>query len=141
MGNFLGIEWHWWKVIGWCGNLVFFSRFVVQWIATEKKKCVVIPVAFWWLSLTGATLLLLYSVFHLRDSVLIAAYLPTFIPYLRNIVIHYRNRAAQKQCVSCQTRSASHAKYCHHCGERLADKGSVAETVERETVEREALKR
>ena len=116
----LGIEWHWWKVIGWCGNLVFFSRFFVQWIATERKKRVVIPVAFWWLSLIGAGLLLAYSIYR-RDSVFIAAYLPTFIPYVRNIVIHHRQRARQKQCDTCETSSPAHAKYCHSCGGKLGE--------------------
>jgi lipid-A-disaccharide synthase-like uncharacterized protein len=120
MGNFLGIEWHFWKVIGWCGNAVFFSRFFVQWVATEKKKQIVIPVSFWWLSLTGAALLLSYSMFFLRDSVLIFAYLPTFIPYTRNLIIHYRHKAAQRNCGSCNTRASAHANYCHHCGIKLA---------------------
>jgi lipid-A-disaccharide synthase-like uncharacterized protein len=125
MGNFLGIEWHPWKVIGWCGNAVFFSRFIVQWLATEKKKQVVIPVAFWWLSLAGAMLLLSYSLFYHKDSVFIFAYLPTFIPYTRNIIIHYRNRAGQKNCGSCQTKAPPNANYCPKCGvglhERAAD--------------------
>ncbi len=53
-GHFLGIEWHVWKLIGWLGNLVFFSRFFVQWYATERLKKVVVPPAFWWLSLVGS---------------------------------------------------------------------------------------
>ncbi|PYK99457.1 MAG: lipid A biosynthesis acyltransferase, partial [Verrucomicrobia bacterium] len=56
-GNFLGIEWNAWKVVGWLGNATFFSRFFVQWYATEKKKQVVVPTAFWWLSLAGSFLL------------------------------------------------------------------------------------
>jgi lipid-A-disaccharide synthase-like uncharacterized protein len=124
LGAVLGIEWHWWKVVGWCGNIVFFSRFFVQWIATEKKKRVVIPVSFWWLSLSGAALLLAYS-FYRRDSVFIAAYLPTFIPYIRNIVIHYRQRARQKQCDACNTMAPAHAKFCHECGGKLGE-GAVA---------------
>ena len=53
-GKFFGIDWSVWKVIGWLGNAVFFSRFLVQWYATEKKKQVVVPQAFWWLSLVGS---------------------------------------------------------------------------------------
>ena len=52
-GKLFGIDWSVWKVIGWIGNAVFFSRFFVQWYATEKKKQVVVPQAFWWLSLLG----------------------------------------------------------------------------------------
>ena len=53
-GKLLGIDWSVWKVVGWLGNAVFFSRFFVQWYATEKKKQVVVPQAFWWLSLVGS---------------------------------------------------------------------------------------
>ena len=41
-GKLLGIEWSFWKAIGWLGNIVFFTRFLVQWYATEKKKRVVV---------------------------------------------------------------------------------------------------
>ena len=56
--HFIGIEWSGWKIVGWMGNFIFSTRFVVQWYATEKRKQVVVPTAFWWLSLTGSLLLL-----------------------------------------------------------------------------------
>ena len=118
-GGFLGIEWHFWKVIGWTGNVVFFSRFFVQWIATEKQKRVVVPVSFWWLSLIGSILLLAYGLWQ-RDSVFIFAYAFTWIPYIRSIVIHYRNRAARVSCSDCGCLSATHAQFCHHCGSKLS---------------------
>jgi|ERR1043166_1704684 lipid-A-disaccharide synthase-like uncharacterized protein len=118
-GNrFLGIEWHVWKVVGWIGNGVFFSRFFVQWIATEKRKQVIVPISFWWLSLSGSILLLIYGL-HIRDSVFIFAYAFTWIPYIRNIIIHYRNKAAQKHCEACGTRAAHAAEFCHKCGVKL----------------------
>ncbi|MDQ6630630.1 MAG: lipid-A-disaccharide synthase N-terminal domain-containing protein, partial [Verrucomicrobiota bacterium] len=89
-GDFLGIEWSVWKVIGWCGNVIFFSRFFVQWFATEKKKEVIIPLSFWWLSLIGSLLLLIYGI-RQRDSVFIFAYAFTWIPYIRNLMIHHRH--------------------------------------------------
>ena len=73
-GMLFGIRWSVWKVIGWLGNAVFFSRFFVQWYATEKLKRVVVPTAFWWLSLTGSLLLLSYALFYQKDSVFIFAY-------------------------------------------------------------------
>lgn len=120
MANFAGIEWHAWKVVGWAGNVIFFSRFIVQWIATEKRKQVVVPLSFWWLSLTGSLLLLSYGLF-LRDSVFVFAYLFTWIPYIRNIVIHYRNKAALRHCGSCHSTLPKHAIYCHQCGLKLAE--------------------
>jgi lipid-A-disaccharide synthase-like uncharacterized protein len=117
-GRFLGIEWGVWKIIGWLGNFVFFSRFFVQWYATEKLKRVVVPTAFWWLSLAGSLLLLSYSL-HKRDSVFIFAYVFTWIPYIRNLVIHRRHAAAHLDCPACGTRCPPHSNFCYACGARL----------------------
>ena len=117
-GKFLGIEWSLWKVIGWLGNFIFFTRFFVQWYVTEKKRQVVIPVAFLWLSLVGSLLILAYAITR-HDSVFIFAYLFTWIPYIRNLVIHYRHAREQKQCPSCGTKSVGSANFCANCGTRL----------------------
>ncbi len=100
-GKLFGIEWGVWKVIGWLGNAVFFSRFFVQWYATEKLKRVVVPIAFWWLSLAGSLLLLAYALFHKRDSVFIFAYAFTWLPYIRNLIIHRRHVGAHLDCAAC----------------------------------------
>lgn len=120
-GRFFWIEWHFWKVIGWLGNAVFFSRFIVQWYATEKKQQVVVPTAFWWLSLTGALLLLSYALFHQRDSVFIFAYAFSWIPYIRNLVIHYRHEESHHDCAGCGALCPPHAVYCSACGQRLGE--------------------
>ena len=119
-GKFLGIEWNEWKVIGWLGNAVFFSRFFVQWYATEKKKQVVVPVAFWWLSLTGSFLLLAYAIFYRRDSVFIFAYAFTWIPYIRNLIIHKRHEEAHLSCSGCGADCPPKANYCSACGAKLS---------------------
>jgi lipid-A-disaccharide synthase-like uncharacterized protein len=118
-GKLFGIQWHAWKVVGWCGNLVFFSRFMVQWYATEKRKQVVVPAAFWWLSLVGSLLLLAYAVFYQRDSVIIFAYAFTWIPYIRNLVIHRRHKRAHLDCPRCDHSCPPLANYCPECGTRL----------------------
>ena len=118
-GRFLGIEWHAWKIVGWLGNGVFFSRFMVQWYATEKHKRVVVPVVFWWLSITGALMLFSYAVFYQRDSVFIFAYAFTWIPYIRNLVIHYRHAERHLTCPGCDAACPPEANYCPHCGKLL----------------------
>src|SRR5436190_23394939 len=95
-----GIEWHPWKVVGWAGNVVFFSRFFVQWWATEKHKRVVVPDAFWWLSLAGSLCLLIYSL-HQKHSVFIFACVFTWIPYIRTLIISHRVSKTQLRCSSC----------------------------------------
>lgn len=117
-GNFLGIEWHFWKVIGWLGNIAFTTRFVVQWFATEKKKQVVVPSAFWWLSLAGSWLMLAYAIYR-RDSVFIFANLFNWIPYIRNLVIHKRHLAAHVECKVCQCVNPPGARFCAECGKGL----------------------
>ncbi len=82
------------KSLAGAATRVFFSRFFVQWYATEKRKQVVVPQAFWWLSLIGSVTLLCYGLFYQKDSVVIFAYAFTWIPYIRNLVIHRRNKAA-----------------------------------------------
>jgi lipid-A-disaccharide synthase-like uncharacterized protein len=118
-GKFLGIEWHWWKVIGWLGNAVFFSRFFVQWYATEKRKQVVVPSAFWWLSLAGSLLLLSYALFYQHDSVFIFAYAFTWIPYIRNLIIHRRHKKAHLDCPKCAKICPPNSSYCFACGTKL----------------------
>ena len=118
-GRLFGIAWSVWKIIGWLGNAVFFSRFFVQWYATEKMKQVVVPQAFWWLSLAGSVTLLCYSL-HQQDSVFIFAYAFTWIPYIRNLVIHRRNKAAASSCAGCGQKNPPQANYCPNCGGKLA---------------------
>jgi lipid-A-disaccharide synthase-like uncharacterized protein len=118
-GTLFGIHWNVWKVIGWLGNAVFFSRFFVQWYATEKLKRVVVPTAFWWLSLAGSLLLLSYALFYRKDSVFILAYAFTWIPYIRNLVIHRRHAAAQLTCAGCGQVCPPHSKFCLACGAKL----------------------
>ena len=113
-----GIEWTPWKAVGWIGNVVFFSRFLVQWWATEKTKKVIIPNSFWWLSLIGSLLLLIYGV-HRRDSVFIFAYAFTWIPYIRNLIISYRTRRATLDCPQCAASCTPQSLYCSQCGTPL----------------------
>lgn len=119
-GKFLGIEWHPWKVLGWVGNVVFSARFFVQWYATERKGQVVVPQAFWWLSLGGSLCLFLYALIYQRDSVFIFAYAFTWIPYVRNLVIHRRVNATRVACASCGVLAPPRARYCAECGTKLA---------------------
>ncbi|MFP4141391.1 MAG: lipid-A-disaccharide synthase N-terminal domain-containing protein [Planctomycetota bacterium] len=73
-----------WMAIGFAGQFIFGLRFVVQWIATERRRRSVVPVAFWYLSLAGTVVLLTYSIYRL-DPVFIAGFSLNMVIYLRNL--------------------------------------------------------
>lgn len=79
-----------WIVIGFGGQAIFFSRFLVQWLASEKAKRSVVPTAFWWLSICGAVMILTYAVFVLRDPVIILGQTSGTLIYTRNLQLIHR---------------------------------------------------
>jgi lipid-A-disaccharide synthase-like uncharacterized protein len=115
--SILGMSWStFWTAIGWLANATFTSRFLVQWYATEKRKQVVVPSLFWWLSLIGSLLFLFYAIFYDQHHVFIFAYAFNWIPYLRNLVIHKNYKAAQMDCACCGKKIAPQANFCPNCG-------------------------
>jgi len=71
------------------------------------------------LSLVGSVTLLCYSL-HQKDSVFIFAYAFTWIPYIRNLVIHRQNKAARIVCAGCGQKNPPHANFCPNCGVKVA---------------------
>lgn len=80
-----------WTAIGFAGQFLFGSRFVVQWFASERRRHVVIPRAFWWLSLSGGAALFLYAV-HKQDPVFALGQGLGILIYLRNLALLRRGR-------------------------------------------------
>lgn len=122
-GSFLGVRWTPWEILGWTGNLLFTSRFFVQWWATEKHRRVVVPPVFWWLSMAGSGCLLAYG-FSQKNSVFIFAYLFTWIPYIRNLIIGSRVARQRQTCRDCGTPAAGPGHFCAQCGVRLPAAGT-----------------
>lgn len=81
-----------WVGIGFGGQALFFGRFFVQWIASERARRSVIPLSFWWFSIGGGSVLLLYAI-HRRDPVFIAGQATGLLIYLRNLLLIRRERA------------------------------------------------
>jgi lipid-A-disaccharide synthase-like uncharacterized protein len=80
---------HVWIIVGFVGQALFFGRFFVQWIASERRKQSVVPNSFWYLSLAGGAVLLAYAI-HRRDPVFIAGQATGFFIYTRNLWLIHR---------------------------------------------------
>ena len=78
----------WWVIFGFFAQAMFMMRFVVQWIASERARASVVPVAFWYFSLLGGLTLLAYAI-HRRDPVFIFGQALGTVIYVRNLwLIH-----------------------------------------------------
>jgi lipid-A-disaccharide synthase-like uncharacterized protein len=75
-----------WQLLGWLGIACFFSRFLVQWLASERAGESLAPRSFWLLSVAGALLLIVYSLYR-REPVFLAGYVVTLFIYARNLWI------------------------------------------------------
>ncbi|NIP72142.1 MAG: hypothetical protein GWO16_03515 [Gammaproteobacteria bacterium] len=76
-------EWIW-LGIGFAGQAMFFMRFLVQWLYSERQRRSVIPVAFWYFSIAGGLTLLTYAI-HRRDPVFIVGQSTGVFIYARNL--------------------------------------------------------
>lgn len=77
--------------IGFIGQAIFASRFLIQWIYSEKKGESYIPVIFWYLSILGGVGLLTYAIFR-KDPVIISGQLVGIFIYLRNLILIYKKK-------------------------------------------------
>lgn len=83
----------WWTVIGLLGNALFSSRFLIQWLYSEKKKQLLVPPIFWHLSFWGSAISLVYAL-HIDKLPVILSF--AFLPFLyfRNLVLLKRGAPA-----------------------------------------------
>jgi len=84
---------HLWVLVGFLGQGLFMSRFVVQWWASEKVGRSVVPVMFWYFSVGGGIILLIYSLYK-KDPVFISGQALGLIVYARNLYLIFAERSA-----------------------------------------------
>ena len=80
-----------WLALGFLGQVMFSCRFVVQWITSERRGASVVPELFWWFSVAGGILLLIYAI-HRRDPVFMVGQAGGLVIYARNLVLIHRKR-------------------------------------------------
>ena len=91
MHNVFVAQFDGWIVLGFVAQAMFTMRFVVQWLASEREKRSVVPIAFWFFSLGGGTLLLVYAI-QRQDPVFIAGQGMGLLIYIRNLWLIFNER-------------------------------------------------
>lgn len=97
-----GLEYNWGKLLenpeiesmlltwGTLGQIIFTSRFVVQWIHSEKIKESVFPASFWYISIVGAVIIAVYAIFR-KDAVLFIGQSFGLVVYFRNLHLNFHH--------------------------------------------------
>lgn len=83
-----------WLAFGIVAQLLFTARFIVQWLASEKAGRSVMPMAFWFLSMAGGTMTLLYGIVRREPIIIMGQALAVGI-YVRNIVLILKERRSR----------------------------------------------
>lgn len=82
-----------WLAFGLVAQLLFTARFLVQWISSERAGKSVVPISFWFFSMAGGTMTLVYGVAKREPVIILGQSLATII-YIRNIMLIVRNRSS-----------------------------------------------
>jgi lipid-A-disaccharide synthase-like uncharacterized protein len=85
------MNWNEWHAVGLGSQLVFGSRFLVQWLISERRGQSVIPTYFWYASLLGSVGLLAYAI-HIKDPIFILGQSFGFVVYMRNLMLRRQPR-------------------------------------------------
>ena len=85
-----------WLILGFTGQVVFFARFVVQWLYSEKHKKSLVPIQFWYLSILGALIIFTYAVKR-RDPVFFTGQFFAILIYLRNLYFIRKEKVSGKK--------------------------------------------
>lgn len=75
-----------WTILGLVGQALFFARFIVQWVHSERLGKSAIPIHFWYFSIAGGTIILIYSI-HIQDPVFILGQGLALFIYIRNLFL------------------------------------------------------
>ena len=81
-----------WVVFGMVGQILFGLRFLVQWVASERRGETTVPVAFWYLSLAGSLILFVYALWYRQDIVITIGQSAGVFIYVRNLMLVRRPR-------------------------------------------------
>jgi lipid-A-disaccharide synthase-like uncharacterized protein len=85
-----------WLAFGLIAQLLFTARFLVQWISSERAGQSVVPMAFWFFSMGGGLMTLVYGIAKREPVIIVGQSMATFV-YIRNIMLIVKHRASGSQ--------------------------------------------
>ncbi|XOB64953.1 lipid-A-disaccharide synthase N-terminal domain-containing protein [Deferribacteres bacterium DY0037] len=86
-------------VFGFIGQVLFFMRFILQWLFTERYKKSTVPVSFWYFSIIGSFMLLTYAIL-IKDPIYILGQSTGAVIYLRNLYLIYKEKGVKDKYFS-----------------------------------------
>lgn len=86
--------WDMLAAFGFVAQAMFSMRFIVQWIASERRKVSHVPVYFWYFSLAGGLMMFAYGLGR-KDPVIILGQAPGLVVYVRNLMLIHKHERAQ----------------------------------------------
>jgi lipid-A-disaccharide synthase-like uncharacterized protein len=95
-----------WVAVGLFGQVLFTGRMIVQWLASERKHRSVVPIEFWWMSLIGATMLLMYFLWR-KDIIGVLGQSTGWFIYVRNLWLIYARRMRHRTTGAAPAASAA----------------------------------
>jgi lipid-A-disaccharide synthase-like uncharacterized protein len=107
--SLIGFIGGYWALVGFLGNAIWFTRFAVQWIASERRRQVIIPVAFWWISIVGSIVMSIYFMGQEGgpDWPGVVGFVPNSVIYARNLILHKKNAVAATAAAVAAAKSAA----------------------------------
>ena len=96
-------------LFGFAGQFVFFMRFAVQWFASERRGRSHVPIAFWYLSLVGGLMTLVYAILK-PDLVFIVAQSLGLLIYTRNLMLIHDRRTRLRRIQALRAAPGSQAQ-------------------------------
>ncbi len=86
----------WWLLLGASAQAIFFWRWIVQWVASERRGESVVPTAFWWSSIVGASMLLIYFIGR-REPIGVLGTAISWVVYGRNLYLIRRRESENRE--------------------------------------------
>ena len=83
-----------WELTALVGEIIFGGRFLLQWIISEYRKKSHVPIGFWYMSIVGTLILMVYFT-HKKAPVMLAAFSAQLLIYFRNLQLIYKERKLQ----------------------------------------------